>query len=43
MLYYALVFFLIALVAAIMGFGGVAIALRESPRFCSFCFWCCFS
>ena len=43
MLYYALVFFLIALVAAIMGFGGVAIAFAGIAKILFFCSWCCSS
>jgi uncharacterized membrane protein YtjA (UPF0391 family) len=38
MLYYALVFFLIALVAAIMGFGGVAIAFAGIAKILFFLF-----
>jgi uncharacterized membrane protein YtjA (UPF0391 family) len=38
MLYYALVFFLIALLAAIMGFGGVAIAFAGIAKILFFLF-----
>ena len=38
MLYYALVFFLIALVAAIMGFGGMAIAFAGVAKILFFLF-----
>ena len=37
MLYYAVVFFVIALVAALFGFGGIAASAVGSPRSCSSC------
>jgi len=38
MLYYALVFFVIALVAGLLGFGVVAFAAAEVARICFFIF-----
>jgi uncharacterized membrane protein YtjA (UPF0391 family) len=38
MLYYVLVFFLIALVAALLGFGGLAIAFASVARLLFFIF-----
>jgi uncharacterized membrane protein YtjA (UPF0391 family) len=38
MLYYALVFFLVAILAAIMGFGGVAIAFAGIAKILFFLF-----
>ena len=38
MLYYALVFFVIALVAGLLGFGVVAFAAAEIARICFFIF-----
>ena len=35
MLHYAVVFFLIAIVAAVFGFGGIAVGQLKSPRSCS--------
>jgi uncharacterized membrane protein YtjA (UPF0391 family) len=38
MLYYALVFFLIAILAAVMGFGGIAIAFAGIAKILFFLF-----
>ena len=38
MLYYALVFLIVALIAGFLGFGGVAVAAAELPRFYSLFF-----
>lgn len=38
MLYYALVFFLIAVVAAVLGFGGIAVAFASVARILFFLF-----
>ena len=42
MLYWALVFLIIAFVAAALGFGGIAGASAGMQRFCSSSFWSCF-
>jgi hypothetical protein len=42
MLYWALVFLIVALVAAALGFGGIAGASAGLRRFCSSSFWSCF-
>jgi hypothetical protein len=43
MLYWAAVFLIIALVAAFLGFAGVATAPLESHKFCSMSSWSFFS
>ena len=41
MLGWAVVFLIIALVAAVFGFGGIAVASRASRNFCSLYSSCC--
>ncbi len=38
MLYYALVFFVVALIAGVLGFGGVAIASAAIAKICFYVF-----
>ena len=42
MLYWAAVFFIIALIAAVLGFGGIAAGAAGSPRSCSSSSWSLF-
>ncbi len=38
MLHYAVVFFIIAIIAAVLGFGGIAAGAAASRKSCSSCF-----
>ena len=42
MLNWALMFFVVALLAAVFGFTGIAVAAAGAAKSCSICSWCCF-
>ena len=43
MLHYAVVFFIIAIVAAVLGFGGIAFGAAEIAKVLFLSSWCCSS